>query len=303
MSGGAPAHGAQAAPSVDEVGRPTLLRRHEPALAGWRGVAASTATTLLVVGLIGWIFVSPRSAAFRQVFFNGHEMKVAIKGDQSQGIVSVVHAFWINIWLSLVCEVIVLALALVVATTRLTTGPILRPFRGLLIVYTDFARGVPLILLMLWVGLGVPSLYLRPISYQSVTVYGGFVLVFTYTAYVSEVMRAGILAVPRAQVQAARSLGLRSSQAMRHVIVPQAVRNVLPALLNDFISLQKDTAIVLTLGIIEATNAAQIDSGATFNYSSFAVAAGLFLIITVPLTRLTDNLIARDRARRLAGAA
>ena len=302
MSGVAPARGDEAAPLADEIGRPTLLRRHAPVLTGWRGVAASSVTSILVVGLIVWVFVSPRSTAFRQAFFNPHQMKLAIKGDQSQGIVSVVRAFWLNIWLSLVCEVFVLVLGLLVASVRLTTGPILRPLRGLLIVYTDFARGVPLILLMLWVGLGAPSLYLKPISDQSVAVYGGFVLVFTYTAYVSEVMRAGILSVPRAQIQAARSLGLKSSQAMGYVIVPQAMRNVLPALLNDFISLQKDTAIVLTLGLIEATNAAQIDSGATFNYSSFAIAAGLFLIITVPLTRLTDRMIARDRARRLAGA-
>jgi polar amino acid transport system permease protein len=280
-----------------------LLRRRAPVLSGWRGVAASTVTTLIVVGLIIWVLVSPRSSVFRQYFLNGSQMKLAIKGDHRQGVVSVVRAFWLNVWLSLVCEGIVLVLALLVATVRLTTGPILRPFRGLLIIYTDFARGVPLILLMLWVGLGVPSLYIRPFSYQSVVVYGGFVLVFTYTAYVSEVFRAGILAVPRAQIQAARSLGLKSRQAMRDVIVPQAVRNVLPALLNDFISLQKDTAIVLLLGIIEATNAAQIDSGIEFNYSSFAVAAGLFLIITVPLTRLTDSMIARDRARRLSGAA
>jgi polar amino acid transport system permease protein len=301
MSGVTPVRGGESSPGADEVGRPVLLRRHVPALSGWRGVAASTVTTLLLVGLIVWELVSPRSAVFRQFFLNFRQMKLAIKGDHNLGIVSVLRAFWLNIWLSVVCEACVLALALLVAIVRLTTGPILRPFRGLLIVYADFARGVPLILLMLWAGLGLPSLYIRPISYQSPVVYAGFVLVFTYTAYVSEVVRAGILSVPQAQVQAARSLGLKSGQAMRHVIVPQAVRNVLPALLNDFISLQKDTAIVLILGIIEVTNAAQIDAGAEFNFSPYAVAAALFLIITVPLTRLTDQMIARDRGRRLAG--
>jgi len=301
MSGGAPAQWGEAAPAVEEIGRPTLLRRHAPVLAGWRGVAASTATTVVVVGILVTLLVMPRSAPFRHEFLNPSQARLAILGHQSTGVVSVVRAFWLNIWLSVVCEVLVLVLALGVATLRLTRGPILRPFRALMIVYTDFARGVPLILLMLWIGLGVPALYIWPISYQSVVVYGGFVLVFTYTAYVSEVMRAGILSVPSAQVQAARSLGLKSRQSMRHVIVPQAVRNVLPALLNDFISLQKDTAIVLTLGIIEVTNAAQIDSGATFNFTSFTIAAACFLIITVPLTRLTDRLMARDRERRLSG--
>lgn len=301
MSGSLPVSD-EALLAADSVGRPTLLRRHPPILSGGRGVAASTVTTLLVIGLIVWLVLTPRSAAARAAFFDPHQFRLAFTGDHSQGIVSVVRAFWLNVWLSVVCEAIILVLALLVATVRLTSGPILMPFRALLIVYTDFARGVPLVLLMLWIGLGVPSLYLHPISYYTPVVYGGFVLVFAYTAYVSEVMRAGILAVPRAQVLAARSLGLRSTQAMRHVIVPQAIRNVLPALLNDFISLQKDTAIVLLLGVIEATNAAEIDSSITFNYTSFTLAAMCFLAICVPLTRLTDRMIARDRARRLAAA-
>jgi polar amino acid transport system permease protein len=302
VTGDAPEPGGAASLDVVEPTRPTLLRRHQPVLSGWRGTTASSLTTLLVVGLLVWLVLSPRSAAARHTFFDRHNLWLAIRGKPSEGIVSVPRAFWLNVWLALVSEGFVLVLSLLVAIVRLTTGPILRPFRGLLIVYTDFARGVPMILLMLWVGLGVPSLFLHPVSYQSFAVYGGFVLVFSYTAYVSEVMRAGILSVPRAQVQAARSLGLRNRQAMRHVIVPQAIRNVLPALLNDFISLQKDTAIIYTLGAIEATNAATIASGAVFNYSSFTIAAACFLVITVPLTRLTDRMIARDRARRLAGA-
>jgi polar amino acid transport system permease protein len=301
VSGVDPASGDAPIPTVAEVGRPVLLRKHAPVLAGRRGVAASTASTLVVVGLLVWLLLSPRSAAFRSGFFDAHQFHLAISGDHDQGMPSVVRAFWLNIWLSATCEGIVLVLSVLVATMRLTKGPILRPFRGLLIVYTDFARGVPLVLLMLWVGLGVPSLSLGWLSDQSVVVYGGFVLVFAYTAYVAEVMRAGMLSIPPAQIQAARSLGLRSRQATRYVVIPQAIRNVLPALLNDFISLQKDTAIVLLLGIIEATNAAQIDAGVSFKFSAYAVAAICFLVITVPLTRLTDKMIERDRIRRLAG--
>jgi polar amino acid transport system permease protein len=127
-------------------------------------------------------------------------------------------------------------------------------------------------------------------------------LVLSYCAYVSEVYRAGINSVHRSQAMAARSLGLSGWTSMRHVILPQAIRNIIPPLLNDFISLQKDTALVSVLGAIEANRAAEIYSSAVFNYSSFVVAAILFLILTIPLARFTDRLIARDRARRLAGA-
>jgi polar amino acid transport system permease protein len=178
---------------------------------------------------------------------------------------------------------------------------VLFPFRALAIAYTDFARGVPVILVMLWVGFGVPSLNIAEVSSQSPVVYAGFVLVFSYTAYVAEVYRAGLMSVPRAQVQAARSLGISSRTTLRRVVLPQAVRNVLPALLNDFASLQKDTAIVSTLGVAEAVHSAQIAGGVEFNYSGFTMASLLFLAVTVPLTRYTDHIMARVRSRRLAG--
>ena len=127
-------------------------------------------------------------------------------------------------------------------------------------------------------------------------------LVISYSAYVSEVYRAGIGSVHRSQVAAARSLGLSQWTSMRYVILPQAVRNIIPPLLNDFISLQKDTALVGVLGSIEANKAAELFADTTFNYSSYAVAAVLFLLLTIPLARFTDHLIARDRTRRLAGA-
>ena len=132
--------------------------------------------------------------------------------------------------------------------------------------------------------------------------YGVIALILSYSAYVCEVYRAGINAVPLAQASAARSVGLTQAQSMRHVILPQAIRTIIPALLNDFISLQKDTALVSVLGSIEANRAAEIYSATVFNYSSYVVAAALFLILTIPLARFTDHLIARDRARRLAGA-
>lgn len=279
----------------------SLYASHRPRLRGRAGTLASTLSTLLVVALIIGVLASPAAGPFRNGFLNLHQMWLALTGHQQQGILSVGKGFVLNIWLSVLCEAIVLLLALGIASLRLTTGPVLLPFRALAIAYTDFARGVPVILVMLWVGFGVPSLNLTEVSTQSPLVYAGFVLVFSYTAYVAEVYRAGLLSVPRAQVQAARSLGLSSRTTLRRVVLPQAVRNVLPALLNDFASLQKDTAIVSTLGVAEAVHSAQIAGGVEFNYSGFTMASLLFLAVTVPLTRYTDHIMARDRSRRLAG--
>ncbi|HUB70960.1 MAG TPA: amino acid ABC transporter permease [Acidimicrobiales bacterium] len=279
----------------------SLYSSHRPRLRGRSGVAASTISTLVVLVLIAGALASPSASAFRNGFLNVHQMWLALVGRHNEGILSVGKGFLLNIWLSGLCEAIVLVLALGLATLRLTTGPVLFPFRALAIGYTDFARGVPVILVMLWVGFGVPSLNIAEVSSQSPVVYAGFVLVFSYTAYVAEVYRAGLMSVPRAQVQAARSLGLSSRTTLRRVVLPQAVRNVLPALLNDFASLQKDTAIVSTLGVAEAVHSAQIAGGVEFNYSGFTIASLLFLAVTVPLTRYTDHIMARDRSRRLAG--
>jgi polar amino acid transport system permease protein len=162
---------------------------------------------------------------------------------------------------------------------------------------------VPLVLVIFAIGFGVPALNLPVVSSQSNAIYGVAALVLSYSAYVSEVYRAGLNSVHQSQVAAARSLALPRWLALRHVILPQAVRNIIPALLNDFISLQKDTALVGVLGTIEANKAADIYSQLIFNFSSFTVAAILFLILTIPLARFTDRLIGRDRQRRLAGAA
>ena len=279
----------------------SLYASSRPRLRGRGGTVASSISTVLIIVLVVAVIASPSAAAFRDGFLNLHQMWIAFKGDPTKGVLSVAKGFMLNLWLSLVCEAIVLLLALAVATLRMTSGPVLKPLRGLSIAYSDFARGVPVILVMLWLGFGVPSLNIKGISSQSPVVYAGFVLVFSYTAYVSEVYRAGILSVPRHQVQAARSLGLSNFATLRHVVLPQAIRNVLPALLNDFTSLQKDTAIVSTLGVLEAVHAAQIAGGVEFNYSGFTIASLLFLAVTVPLTRWTDRLMAKDRSLRLAG--
>jgi polar amino acid transport system permease protein len=270
---------------------------------GRRSVALSSTSTIVVIAVIAVIFwLAPGSANVRHTFFNPTDMWRSFTGDPKQGYYSVGEALWLNIRMFLVAEVLILILALVIAVVRMSTGPVMAPLRIVATIYVDVFRGVPLILVIYMLGYGLPALDLKVVSTQSAAVYGVAALVLSYSAYVSEVYRAGIHSVHRSQVAAARSLGLSEWTAMRHVILPQAFRNIIPPLLNDFISLQKDTALVSVLGAIEANRAAEIYSSSVFNYSSFVVAAILFLILTIPLARFTDRLIARDRARRLAGA-
>ena len=268
-----------------------------------RGLVLSSASTVVVLAaLLALFLLAPGSHQVRHTFFNPTDMWQAFVGDPKAGYYSVGAALWLNIRMFVAAEILILIVALVVAIVRLSTGPVLLPVRVVTTVYVDVARGVPLILVIFAIGFGVPALQLRGISTQSAAVYGVAALVFSYSAYVSEVYRAGLNSVHRSQVAAARSLGLSGWASMRYVILPQAIRTIIPPLLNDFISLQKDTALVGLLGAIEANKAAEIYSDTVFNYSSYTVAAILFLLLTIPLARFTDHLIARDRARRLAGA-
>jgi polar amino acid transport system permease protein len=270
---------------------------------GRQATVISTASTIVVLAAFAAVFVlAPGARAVAHAFFSPHDMWQAFTGNPKKGYYSVGAAIWLNIRMFLVAEALILPLALLTAVIRLSTHPALFPIRVLATGYVDFFRGVPLILVILALGLGVPGLYLPVISFQRDIVYGVAALVLSYSAYVSEVYRAGLNSVHQSQVAAARSLGLSQWTALRYVILPQAVRNVIPPLLNDFIALQKDTALISVIGVIEANQAATIYSDLIFNYSSFTVAAILFLILTIPLARFTDRLIERDRGRRLAGA-
>jgi polar amino acid transport system permease protein len=269
---------------------------------GRRATTISTVSTVIVIAVIVAIFLAaPGSSQVRHTFFDLRDMGQALTGSVN-GTYSVGEALWLNIRMFLAAEVLILILALVLALIRQSTSPVLFPLRLLSTIYVDIFRGVPLILVIYAVGFGLPALRLTVISTQPLAVYGVIALTLSYSAYVSEVYRAGLNSVHRSQVAAARSLGLSQATALRYVILPQAVRNIIPPLLNDFISLQKDTALVGVLGAIEANQAAQIYASTVFNYSSFTVAAILFLILTIPLARFTDRLIDRDRRRRLAGA-
>jgi polar amino acid transport system permease protein len=227
-------------------------------------------------------------------FFSPHDFRVALP--------NVWAGFQVNLKLMVVSEALVLVLALAIAVVRGLPGRGARPFRALAIVYTDIFRGTPLILVAFLVGFGFPGLKIGFISSRSNFTYGVIALTAVYTAYVTEVYRAGIESVHPSQRMAARSLGLSYWQAMRYVVIPQAVRRVIPPLLNDFVGLQKDTALVTVIGVAEAAQQAQGYSQTYFNFTSYVVAAVFFILLTIPLARFTDHLIAMRERRERAQA-
>ena len=257
-------------------------------------IISTVSTVVFFAAVAGLIAASPGINKVVESFFS-------VTGfEESFGPVSA--GFWINVKLMLIAEVLVLVLGLGVAVIRSLPGPVMAPLRLVALIYTDVFRGVPLILVIFIVGLGLPALQLEFISTQTVFVYGVVSLVLVYSAYVAEVYRAGIDSVHPSQLAGARSLGLTQWQSMRFVILPQAIRRVIPPLLNDFIGLQKDTALVYLLGIIEVARAAENYASETFNFTGYTMAALLFIAVTIPLARTTDWLIERDR-RRMASTA
>jgi polar amino acid transport system permease protein len=227
-------------------------------------------------------------------FFNPHSFTLALP--------DVWAGFQVNLRMMFVAEALVLVFALIVAIIRGLPGRGAKPLRALAIAYTDFFRGTPIIIVAFIVGFGLPGLQLGFISNRSFTVYGIIALTLVYTAYVSEVFRAGIESVHPSQRSAARSLGLTYAQAMRYIIVPQAIRRVIPPLLNDFVGLQKDTAIVSVIGVTEAASLAQQFSTQNGDFPSYVVAAVFFILITIPLARFTDHLVAERERRERAQA-
>ncbi len=210
-------------------------------------------------------------------------------------------AFWLNIRLFVVAEIFILAVALLVAIIRVVPSPAMAPLKLLAVVYTDVFRGTPTLLVIFLVGFGLPALGLQGVPTDLFWL-GVIALTLSYGAYVAEVIRAGIASVHPSQWAAARSLGLSYGRSMRHVILPQALRRVMPPLLNDFVSLQKDTALVATVGLIEILRAAQINASRDFNFTPYVVAACFFIVMTLPLARLADWLALRQ-LRREQGAA
>jgi polar amino acid transport system permease protein len=257
---------------------------------GTRAALVAVASTVVVFATLALLIThAPGWPEVKRTFFDWGEFKASMP--------EIARAFLLNVKIFSIAEGFILVLALLLAVLRSLPGPTFFPLRALAIVYADFFRGVPTILVIALLGFGAPALDLRHVPI-STTFWGIVALVLVYTAYVSEVYRAGIESVHPSQEAAARSLGLTRWQGLRHVVLPQAVRRVVPPLLNDFIGLQKDTALVGFLGSVEAFRQSQIDANATFNYTPYLAAAVLFVALTIPLARLTDWLVARDRRRR-----
>jgi polar amino acid transport system permease protein len=254
-----------------------------------RGLAVAAASTVVVVGgLTALIVSSPGWDSVRDTFFDREAFTTAFP--------DILRGFWLDVKLFVLVEIAVLILGLVVALARTTKAPALFPLRALLVVYVDVLRGVPVILVVYLVGFGIPALELSGLPTDPLLL-GGIGLALSYTAYVAEVYRAGIDSVHPSQRQAALAVGLTGAQTLRFVVLPQAVRRVLPPLLNDFISLQKDVALVAILGPQEAFRVAQISASSTFNYTPLLAAALLYLAVTIPLARLLDHMQRRSRSR------
>jgi len=269
--------------------RSRLLGRLRPS-----GLLIAAASTILVFGTIGYVIVtSPGWPRVQQSFFSGEQFL------NSLPIIAV--ALWKNIQLFLLAEVFILALALALAVMRSLPGPAFFPFRLTAVAYIDLFRGVPSILVIFLLGFGIPGLRVPGLTTDPF-VWGLLALVLVWSAYVAEVYRAGIEAIHPSQEAAARSLGLSRAQGLRFVVLPQAVRRVIPPLLNDFIGLQKDTALVSFIGLIEVFRRTQLEAG-NFNFTPYLACGFLFLVMTIPLARLVDWLAARDRRRYLAGVA
>jgi polar amino acid transport system permease protein len=219
--------------------------------------------------------------------------------------------FWLTVQLSIVAGVLSLIWGLALAQLRQLPGRGFLPVRFATIAYVDVFRGVPLLIMILLISGSLPSLDFLPewlripqwFGKPDPFWYGVMAITITYGAYMAEVYRAGIEAVPRGQTEAARSLGMSHGQAMRYVIVPQAVTKVVPPLLNDFIALMKDTSLVSFIGAVEVVQAGRDIQNSTYNGSGLIMGAILFLIVTIPLARLVDVLIAREQRRTQRGGA
>jgi polar amino acid transport system permease protein len=259
--------------------------------AAGRSTLIAAASTIAFFGLLAVVVVnSPGWPEVRESFFDGDIF--------SESLRDIAPKLLVNVRMFLIAEVFILVFGLAIALLRSLPGPVFFPVRLLAIAYTDFFRGVPTILVIYLFGFGVPTLGLAGVP-RSVFFWGIAALVLVYSAYVSEVYRAGIESIHPSQEAAARSLGLSRAKALRFVVVPQAVRRVIPPLLNDFIGLQKDTALVALIGPVEAFRQSQIEVAGSFDYTPYFATALLFVAMTIPMARLTDWLAARQR-RRLA---
>ena len=266
-----------------ELGRRAYRRKRAT-----RSILISMASTL-VFALVMWFVItrSPGWERTQETFFSGEHFIKALP--------QVAEGLWLNIRILLVSVIGVAFFATLLAAARTLGGPIFLPVRFLAAAYTDIFRGVPFLVVLYLIGFGIPAL--NPTTRIPVAFLGTVALILTYTSYVAEVLRAGLESVHPSQRYAARSLGLTHGQTLRHIIVPQAIRKVTPALMNDFISMQKDVGLISVLGAVDAIRGAQIYQAMTYNFTSYVVAGLLFIVMSFPFIRLSDWYTARLRQR------
>jgi polar amino acid transport system permease protein len=276
-------------PSSIELGRRAVRRRQS-----LRSVLISIVSTL-VLAVVVWITLinTPGWARVQQTFFDPTVFVAAFP--------RVWEGFLLNLRVLFFAAIGVLVLSILIAVIRTLRGPVFFPLRALAAGYTDLFRGLPLIIVLYLVGFGIPGLQGSDGVRIPSAVLGTVALILTYSAYVSEVFRAGIEAVHPSQRLAARSLGLSHGQTMRLVVLPQAVRKVTPALMNDFIAMQKDVGLISVLGAVDAVRAAQIETAKFFNFTPYVLAGLLFVLLALPMIRFADWYTARLRAREQIG--
>ncbi|WP_245559179.1 amino acid ABC transporter permease [Microbacterium indicum] len=274
-------------PSELELGRRATRRRQST-----RSVLVALASTVVFAVVVGWVVLSsPGWEDVRRSFF---DLDVA-----AASLPAVLSGLWVNVQVLLVAAVAVAILGTLLAVMRSLRGPVFFPLRMLATGYTDLFRGIPLLIVLYLVGFGIPALDI--FGRVESALWGTVAIVLTYSAYVGEVLRAGLEAVHPSQRVAARSLGLSHGQALRIVVIPQGVRKVVPALMNDFVSMQKDVGLISVLGAVDAVRAAQIEVAHTYNFTPYVVAGLLFVVMSLPMIRLTDWVTARLARREQMG--
>lgn len=274
-------------------GGPIRPRRRRSAIS-WRAATVAAISTVVFFGVVGGVITNaPGWSDVAQSFLNPRYFWGSLP--------DVVGHFSVNVQLFLIAEALILVFGLVLAMLRSLPGPVFFPVRLLATVYVDLFRALPGLLVIFMLGFGIPGLQLEGVPVDPF-LWAVVALTLLYSAYVSEVYRAGIESIHPSQEAAARSLGLSRAQALRYVILPQAVRRVIPPLLNDFIGLQKDTVLVTFIGVVDIFRTAQIKQAATFNFTPYLAVALVFVVVTFPLARVVDWLVARDRARAATGA-
>ncbi len=262
-------------PSAVQVERDAFRRRRTVRSA----LVAAVSTIVVFGGAAALVVTSPGWERVRETYFSWDKAVSSFP--------AVLDGLWLNIRVMAVCALVIVVLSLTIAVMRTIRGPVAFPLRLLGTVYVDVFRGLPLLLLLFLLGFGGPALNLSGLP-RSALFWGCTALVLSYSAYVAEVFRAGIESVHPSQRLAGRSLGLTTSQTLRHVVLPQAWRRVLPPLMNDLVSLQKDSGLIAVLGVIDAIKAAQIETAEDFNYTPYVVAGALFISLTIPMARATD---------------